>query len=107
MTVDSTFLVRCTRCKGKFRDDARRVRSGYSRQCPCCERMMFFEDGSPNRDIDRALKTAELVRKTVRHQQDEEFARRIAQLQEQESDAVPPASRRQFDRRAGPMSRLD
>jgi hypothetical protein len=69
--------------------------------------MIFFEDGSPNRDIDRALKTAENVRKNMRQEQDEEFARRIAQLQEQEFDSDAPASRHQVHRRAGPMSRFD
>jgi len=59
--IEETIQVRCSRCKLKFRDKARRVRDGYSRQCPSCERMLFFIDGSPNQDINQALREAERV----------------------------------------------
>ena len=36
--------VKCTRCKTVFRERARRMQSGYSRQCPCCEVVLFFEE---------------------------------------------------------------
>jgi hypothetical protein len=68
MSTDETFQIRCSRCKSKFRDRASRVRGGYARQCPSCEGMLFFEDGSPNKDIHNALREAERVRKALREQ---------------------------------------
>jgi hypothetical protein len=49
-----------------FRDRARRVQSGYSRQCPCCEVVLFFEETSPDRNIQRALNSARALRKVLR-----------------------------------------
>src|SRR5256885_8627328 len=54
------------RSKSKFRDRARRIQSGYSRECPRCERVIFFEGGSPNDDIRDALHEAERVRRAMR-----------------------------------------
>ena len=73
--VEETIQVRCARCKVRFRDKARRVRDGYSRQCPSCERMLFFSDGSPNEDINHALREAERVRKLLRQEQDRKVSK--------------------------------
>jgi hypothetical protein len=35
--MDDSVQITCTRCRSTFRDRARRVQSGYSRQCPNCE----------------------------------------------------------------------
>ena len=105
MAVDDTVQVRCTRCKAKFTDKARRVRGGYSRQCPACECMVFFEEGSPNKDIQMALREAERVRKALRHAEQEEAANRMARAREaaraasadpEETSAVP---QRRIERR--------
>jgi len=69
--MDDSVQVCCTRCKNVFRDRARRVQSGYSRQCPCCEVVLFFEETSPDKNIKRALSAARGVRKVLR---EEEFA---------------------------------
>ena len=63
--MDETILVRCSWCKGNFRDGARRVRDGHTRQCPSCERMLFFTEGSQNKDIQNALRDAHRVRKLL------------------------------------------
>lgn len=101
--IDDTIQVRCSRCKGKFRDKAGRVRGGYARQCPSCECMLFFEEGTPNKDVQLALREAERVRKLVRRQQDEAS---VAQQQVQpavesdaDTDAAPVAAGRRFERR--------
>ncbi|MEJ0076251.1 MAG: hypothetical protein WDO17_12515 [Alphaproteobacteria bacterium] len=94
MDIDETIQVRCSRCKGKFRDKARRVRDGYSRQCPICERVMFFSDGSPNPDINDALRQAERARKLLRQAEDEKAARPAASAAEPEdSEAAEVAGR--------------
>jgi hypothetical protein len=110
MGTDDTIQIRCPRCQAKFRDKARRVLSGYSRQCPSCERMLFFEEGSPVKDIQNAIRAAERARKALRHQEEEEFAARAAasaqaakQVEEAEAERVTTYARRGFDRR-GPSA---
>ena len=76
MTTDDSIQIRCPRCKSKFRDRARRLQSGYSRECPHCETVIFFEEGSPHSSIRDALREAERVRRALR---------------EEEPKATPPA----------------
>jgi predicted nucleic acid-binding Zn-ribbon protein len=83
--IDDTIQVRCSRCKSKFRDKARRVRDGYSRQCPTCECMVFFLDGSSNKDTDAALREAERVRKLLRQEESDKIETR-AESAEQTDD---------------------
>jgi hypothetical protein len=102
MGTDDTIQIRCSRCLSKFRDKAGRVRGGYSRQCPSCERMLFFEEGSPNKDIHEALRKAELMRKAIRQRQDEEHASRVAESQpadDTEEVRTSASPRRGVDRR--------
>ena len=98
MDIDESIQMRCSRCKLKFRDKARRVRDGYSRQCPSCERMLFFIDGSPNPDINDALRQAERVRKLLREAEDRKAMRPAASAPETEDSEAPAVSRR-MDRR--------
>jgi predicted nucleic acid-binding Zn-ribbon protein len=98
MDIEDIVQIRCSRCKSKFRDKARRVLSGYSRQCPCCECMVFFEDGTPNKDIDEALREAARVRKALRDEEAERKAKaertaiRLATSAEQSDDDANQAS---------------
>lgn len=64
--MDDSLLIRCTKCKGSFRDKARRVQNGYSRQCPLCERVLFFEEGTPDKNVQKALREARQLRKALR-----------------------------------------
>ena len=73
--MDDTVQLRCHRCKSVFRDKARRVQSGYSRQCVSCETIMFFEDGSIDRNVQRTLRDAKRVRKALREHEAEKIAR--------------------------------
>jgi hypothetical protein len=73
--MDDTVQLRCHRCKSVFRDKARRVQSGYSRQCVSCETIMFFEDGSIDRNVQRTLREAKRVRKALREHEAEMIAR--------------------------------
>jgi phage FluMu protein Com len=63
---DDSVQVRCRRCKGVFRERARRLQSGYSRQCPTCEVVLFFNDDSQDETIRRAMKSARHVRAALR-----------------------------------------
>jgi predicted nucleic acid-binding Zn-ribbon protein len=58
--------IRCTRCKSVFRDRARRLQNGFSRQCPTCEVVLFFDEDSHDANIKRAMKTARRVRAALR-----------------------------------------
>jgi hypothetical protein len=65
-SVEDTVQVRCTKCKGSFRDRARRLQSGYSRQCPNCEVIIFFEEGAIDRNVQVALRDAKRLRRALR-----------------------------------------
>ena len=67
--MDDTVQIRCHRCKGTVRDKARRVQSGYSRQCVSCETILFFEDGSIDKNVQRTLREAKRVRKALREEE--------------------------------------
>ena len=101
MAVDDSIQVRCTRCKSKFRDKARRIRDGYSRQCPSCECMVFFIEGSPNKVVADAMREAERVRKLLRQEEDEKA---MARARAAEGDDAAPASgmSRRMERRMRP-----
>jgi predicted nucleic acid-binding Zn-ribbon protein len=103
VAMEDTIQVRCSRCKTKFRDKASRVRDGYSRQCPSCERMLFFIEGSPNKDLHDALRDAERVRKALREQQAQDAAARAAEpapVQPSDDSDAPAVERRGFERRS-------
>lgn len=64
--MEDTIQVRRTRWKGSFRDWASRVQSGYSRQCPDCEVIIFFEEGAIDRNVQRAIRDAKRLRRQLR-----------------------------------------
>ena len=72
--MEDSVQVRCTRCKNVFRDRARRLQDGYSRQCPGCEVVLFFNEDSPDQNIRRTMKTARRVRKELREAEAERAA---------------------------------
>ncbi|KRQ03365.1 hypothetical protein XH80_26500 [Bradyrhizobium sp. CCBAU 45384] len=58
--------IQCTRCKTMFRDRAGRLQDGYSRQCPCCEVVLFFADDAQHPFIKRAMQSARQARREQR-----------------------------------------
>lgn len=68
--MDDSVQVRCTRCKSNFRDKARRLQDGYSRQCPSCEGVIFFNTDSIDKNIKAALIRAKQLRKQLRENED-------------------------------------
>ena len=67
--MDDSVQVCCTRCKNVFRERARRLQGGFSRQCPCCEVVLFFEEASPDKNIKRAMSSARALRKLLREEE--------------------------------------
>ena len=67
--MDDTVQIRCHRCKASFRDKARRVQSGYSRQCMSCETILFFEESSIDKNVQRTLREAKRLRKVLREEE--------------------------------------
>jgi hypothetical protein len=67
--MDDSVQVRCRRCKTVFRERARRMQNGYSRQCPCCEVLLFFDDDSNEPTIKRSMRAARKVRAELREQE--------------------------------------
>jgi predicted nucleic acid-binding Zn-ribbon protein len=68
--MEDSVQITCTRCKSTFRDRARRIQSGYSRQCPNCEVIIFFEDASFDKNVQAALKEAKKVRRALREEEE-------------------------------------
>ncbi len=64
--MDDSVQVKCTRCKSTFRERARRLQNGYSRQCVTCEVVLFFDEDSPDANIKQAMRMARRVRKELR-----------------------------------------
>lgn len=64
--MDDSVQIKCNRCKNVFRDRARRLQNGYSRQCPSCEVMLFFDEDSQQPNIKSAMRTARQMRKQLR-----------------------------------------
>ena len=67
--MDDSVQVRCRRCKTVFRERARRMQNGFSRQCPCCEVVLFFDDDSAEPTIKRSMKVARKIRTALREQE--------------------------------------
>jgi hypothetical protein len=64
--MDDSVQVKCTRCRSAFRERARRLQNGYSRQCVTCEVVLFFDEDSPDANIKSAMRMARRVRKELR-----------------------------------------
>jgi predicted nucleic acid-binding Zn-ribbon protein len=60
--MDDSVKVKCTRCGATFRDRAARLRDGYSRECPNCNVLMFFDGESPDANVRKALAEARRIR---------------------------------------------
>jgi hypothetical protein len=64
--MSDTVQIRCTRCRSNFRERARRLQPGYSRQCPNCEVIIFFEESSNDKNVQTALVAARKLRRVLR-----------------------------------------
>jgi hypothetical protein len=73
--MDDQIQVRCSRCKGVFRERAGRLQDGFSRQCPSCEIVLFFNETSPDLNIKRAMRDAREGRKRLRDAERERLSR--------------------------------
>jgi len=76
--MDDSFQIRCIKCGSKFRDRASRVQSGYSRECPHCEVVIFFEEVSNNANIRDALNEARRLRLATRREEADKAAPRMS-----------------------------
>ena len=74
--MDDSVQIRCHRCKSSFRDKARRLQSGYSRQCVNCETLLFFDDSSVDKSVQRTLREAKKLRRQLREAEAERPASR-------------------------------
>ena len=64
--MSDTVQIRCTRCRSNFRERARRLQAGYSKQCPNCEVIIFFEESSSDKNVQTALLAARRLRRVLR-----------------------------------------
>lgn len=73
---DDSVQVRCRRCRSAFRERARRLQNGYSRQCPTCEVVLFFDEDSQDQAIRRVMRSARQVRAALREAEMEQPRRK-------------------------------
>jgi predicted nucleic acid-binding Zn-ribbon protein len=66
--MSDSVQIHCTRCKSTFRDRAKRLQPGYSRQCPNCEVVIFFEESASDKSVQKALLAARRLRRVLREQ---------------------------------------
>jgi hypothetical protein len=76
--MSDTVQIRCTRCRSNFRERARRLQPGYSRQCPNCEVIIFFEESSSDKNVQAALLAARRMRRVLRDGEDVKVVARQA-----------------------------
>ena len=76
--MSDTVQIRCTRCRSNFRERARRLQPGYSRQCPNCEVIIFFEESSSDNNVQEALLAARRMRRVLRDAEDVKMVARQA-----------------------------
>jgi hypothetical protein len=58
-----------------FRERAGRLQDGFSRQCPSCEAVLFFNETSSDLNIKRAMRDAREGRKRLRDAERERLSR--------------------------------
>jgi hypothetical protein len=78
--MDDSISIRCKRCRCNFRDLARRVQSGYSRQCPNCEVVIFFEEHVQDENVKAALLAARNLRRALKQADGVKTAARAATI---------------------------
>ena len=83
--MSDTVQIRCTRCKSMFRERARRLQPGYSRQCPNCEVIVFFEESSSDKNVQEALLAARRKRRVLRDAEDVKVGARQATVYDRSS----------------------
>lgn len=89
--------VQCKRCKAVFRDRAGRLQDGYTRQCPCCEVVLFFTEDSPHPSVRRAMRDARRARKEQLR----------AEAEKRAAPEGPAAASRRFEGRHRAAGRAD
>ena len=85
MRMDDSVSIHCTRCRTNFRDRARRVQSGYSRQCPGCEVVIFFEEHVNDKNVQAALLAARNLRRALKEIEGVKTAARSARTYDRTS----------------------
>ena len=83
--MDDSISVHCKRCRGNFRDRARRVQSGYSRQCPTCEVVIFFEEHVQDENVKAALLAARNLRRALKEAEGVKITARAARTYDRTS----------------------
>ena len=64
--MDQTVQITCPKCRARFREQARKLIDGFSRECPTCETVIFFNEGSTTLQIKSAMNIASAVRRALR-----------------------------------------
>src|ERR1700722_10352509 len=95
--MDDSVQILCTRCNSSFREKARKIQIGYSTQCPGCEIIIFFEEGNADKNIQKAFKDAQNLRRKLRREEEARIIRRavvgVEQTEEQTEERSVDSAR--------------
>lgn len=83
--MNDSVQIRCTRCKSTFRERAKRLQPGYSKQCPNCEVIIFFEESAIDKNVQKALLDARRLRRELREQDEVKLTARPAPVYDRTS----------------------
>jgi hypothetical protein len=83
--MDDSISIHCKRCRSNFRDLARRVQTGYSRQCPSCEVVIFFEEHVQDTNVKAALSAARNLRRVLKEAEQVKAAPRAPRVYDRNS----------------------
>jgi hypothetical protein len=97
--MDDSVAIHCKRCRGNFRDRARRLLPGYSRQCPSCEVVIFFEDHVNDENVQLALRAARNLRRKLKEAEGVKPAARSRRTYDRTSTWSDAAERRRYTSR--------
>ena len=62
--MDDSIQIKCPRCKARFRERARRSTNGF-RQCPGCEKVLFFDEDSAISELKKPMIEAKRLRRLL------------------------------------------
>src|SRR3569623_1683689 len=68
LATSDRLAITCSRCDRSFGELYRRIRIGFERQCPHCQRIIIFSAESEDPSIKRALRLARLRRTKEREE---------------------------------------
>jgi hypothetical protein len=76
--MDDSISSHCSKCRSNFRERARRALPGYSKECPSCAVVIFFEEHISDSHVENAMLAARSLRRALKELEGVKLAARSA-----------------------------